>query len=124
MRKITIGLLIGILLGLFTGHFITKKIISEPIPKDYVRVTVTNKSGHQITTLTLKHSGGSIEMKTLPDNESAYLIFKNGGENSYRIFATFDNDSTVSSKGEYVEAGYRTKEIILADEVKTERDKD
>jgi len=121
MSKIIIGLFLGILLGLFVGHFITTNFLSEPIPKGYVRVTAKNKSGHKIKTLTLKQENGSIEMKNLDDKESVNLIFKNCCENSYRIFATLDNDSTLSSRGEYVEAGYRITEIIFADRFATER---
>jgi flagellar hook assembly protein FlgD len=123
MSKIILGLFFGIVIGLFAGHFITINFLAEPIPKDYVRVTVDNKSGQNIKTLTLKHERGSIEMKNLSDVESVNLMFKNRGENSYRIIAKFDNDSVVSSSGNYVEAGYRTTEIIFADRVNTESDK-
>lgn len=123
MSKIILGILFGIVVGLFAGHFITTKFLAEPIPNGYVRVTVDNKSGQNIKTLTLKHESGSIEMENLSDKESVNLIFKNGGENSYRIIAKLDNDSIVSSRGNYVEAGYRTTEIIFADRVKTENDK-
>ena len=121
MSKIIKGLFIGIIVGLFVGYFITKNFLAESIPNGYVRVTVNNKSGHSIKTLILKHESGNIEMKNLSDKEIVNMIFKNGGENSYRIIATLDNDSTISSKGEYVEAGYRTTEIISTDEIKTDR---
>ena len=49
------------------------------------------------------------------------LIFKNGGQNSYRVTAILDDNSIVSSNGEYVEAGYRTVEIIFADSIITNR---
>jgi len=123
MSKIILGVFSGIVVGLIVGHLTTKYFLVEPIPIGYVRVTVDNKSGQNIKTLTLKHENGSIEMKNLSENENVNLIFKNGGENSYRIFAMLDNDSIVSSRGNYVEAGYRTTEIIFADRVKTENDK-
>jgi flagellar hook assembly protein FlgD len=123
MSKIILGLFLGIVVGLFAGYFITIKFLTESIPKGYVCVTVENKSGQNIKTLILKHESGSIEMKNLSDKADVNLIFKNVGENSYRIIAKFDNDSTVSSKGNYVEAGYRTTEIIFADCVKAGNDK-
>jgi flagellar hook assembly protein FlgD len=123
MSKIILGLFLGIVIGLFAGYFITIKFLTESIPKDYVRVTVENRSGQSIKTLILKHESGSIEMKNLSDKADVNLIFKNVGENSYHIIAKFDNDSTVSSKGNYVEAGYRATEIIFADCVKAGNDK-
>jgi uncharacterized protein YneF (UPF0154 family) len=125
MSKIIIGvsILFGIIIGFFASQLITKSFLAETIPEGYVRVTVDNKSGQKIKTLTLKHERGSLEMKNLANQESVNLIFKNGGENSYHIIANFDNDSIVSSKENYVEGGYRTTEIIFADRIKTENDK-
>lgn len=122
MSKLIQGALICILTGFFAGHFITRNFLSEIIPDGYVRVTVNNKSGHTIKTLTLKHESGSIEMEDLLDTETVNLIFKNSGENSYRIIATLDNDSTIYSTGEYVEAGYRTIETVSADKIRKERE--
>jgi hypothetical protein len=113
----------SIIVGLLLGYYITTNFFSEPIPSGYVRATVKNKSGQKIKSLTLKHQNGSIEMKKLSDQESVNLIFKNEGENSYRIFAQLQNDSMVSSKGNYVEAGYRTTEMIFEDTIITEIDK-
>jgi flagellar hook assembly protein FlgD len=121
MSKILLAAIIGIVIGLIAGHFITTKFLSEPIPKGYVRVTVNNQSGHVIKLLTLKHQSGSIEMEGLAKQEKVNLIFKNGGENSYRIKAILDDNSTVSSNGEYVEAGYRTVETVFADSIKIDR---
>ncbi len=123
MNKIILGVFFGFIVGLFFGHFITIKFLTEPIPNGYVNVTVENKSGQNIKSLTLKHEYGSIEMKNLSNQENVNLIFKNGGENSYRVFAKLNNDSIVSSSGNYVEAGYTTTEIIFADKVKTTNDK-
>lgn len=123
MSKIILGTFLGIIVGLLGGHFITRNFLAEPIPNGYVRVKVINESGQNIKTLILKHENGSIEMKKLFNQESVNLIFKNGGENSYQIFATLNNDSIVSSKGNYVEAGYRSTEIIFADKVETKNDK-
>ncbi len=121
MNKIILCVFFSIIVGLFFGHFITTKFLVEPIPNGYVRVTVENKSGQNVKTLTLKHENGSIEMKNLPSEENVNLIFKNGGENSYKIFAKFDNDSIISSNGEYVESGYRLTEIIFEDRINTDR---
>lgn len=123
MKKIIVVLFLGIIIGFFIGHFISKLLSFESIPEGYVRVTVDNKSEHNIKILTLKHDEGSLEMKNLSNNESVNLIFKNGGENSYRISAILDNDSIISSHCEYVEANYRTTETIFADTIKIYRDK-
>jgi hypothetical protein len=122
MSKILLGVLSGIIIGLIAGHFITTKFLSEPIPKGYVRVTVKNESGRNIKLLTLKHRSGSIEMEGLAKKETVNLIFKNDGENSYRVMAILDDNSRVSSNGEYVEAGYRTVETVFADSIKITRD--
>ena len=120
MNKIILGLMIGGVLGLSVGYFITKTFLtSEPIPKGYVRVFVKNLSGQNIKNLTLLQEGGSIEMKNFSMKDSADLIFKNEGENSYKVIATFDNGSQVSSRGNYVEPGYRTSETIYRDSIKT-----
>ncbi|MBI4945562.1 MAG: hypothetical protein HY840_04075 [Bacteroidetes bacterium] len=118
MSKIVIGLFIGVLLSLFAGYYITSSIFG-PFPQRYVHVTASNMSGHKIKTLTLQHRDGSIEMKYLDDKGSVYLIFKINGESSYRIFATLDNDSTISSKEKYIEPGDRMEEIIFADNIKS-----
>lgn len=112
MNKFIIGLFLGILLGLVAGYFITTRLFFESIPKGYVRVTINNNSGHKIKTLTLEHAKGSVK-----------VIFKNEGENSYRIIAILDNDSILSSIPEYIEAGYFNTETILANKVITERNK-
>jgi len=120
MNKIALGLLTALVVGLFSGYFITTKFLtSEPIPKGYVRVFVKNLSGQNIKNLTLLQEGGSIEMKNFSKSDSADLIFKNEGENSYKIIATFDDDLKISSRGNYVEAGYRTTETIYRDSIKT-----
>lgn len=120
MNKIILGLLIGAVLGLLTGYFLTTKFLtSEPIPTGYVRVFVKNLSGQNIRNLTLKHESGSIEMKNFSKSDSADFIFKNKGENSYRVIATLDDGSNVASRGNYVEAGYRTTETVYRDSIKT-----
>ena len=114
-------IIFGLILGLFMGYFITNYFLqSEQIPKGYVRVCIKNKSGQDIKNLTLKHESGSIEMQDFSKADSANLIFKNEGENSYRIVATLSNGSTISSRGNYVESGYRTTEIIFPDSIKAE----
>jgi hypothetical protein len=121
MRRIILGIFIGVTIGLFAGNYITTAFLIDPIPNGYIRVTVVNQTGQLIKSLTLKHEKGNIEMKNLLDRDRAKLIFKNGGENSYQIIATLDNDSTVSSRGEYVESGYKRTEIIYSDRIETDR---
>jgi len=122
MKKIFIGLLIGLTLGLLIGFCATNYLVTGTVPTGYVCVTVKNESGHLIKSIFLKHALGSIEMKNISINESANITFKNGGENSYCIVATFDNDSTLKSAAPvYVEAGYKTTETIFNDHIKTEQ---
>lgn len=120
MRRIILGIFIGVTIGLFAGYYITIAFLIDSIPKGYVSVTVVNQTGHLIKSLTLKHEKGNIEMKDLIDSDRAKLIFKNIGENSYQIIAVMANDSTVSSKGEYVESGYKMTEIIYSDRIETD----
>lgn len=122
MKKIIIGILTGIVVGFFVVGFFSTNFFDERIPNGYVRVTVENKSGQNIKVLSLIHQYGSIEMKNLNKQESVNLIFKNRGENSYQIFAKLGNDSIIHSRANYVEAGYKEKETILTDRIKTEKD--
>jgi|GEM_PF-1631530 len=120
MNKITFGLLTGVVLGLLAGYFITTTFLApEPIPKGYVRVFVRNLSGQNIKNLTLTHESGRIEIKNFSKSDSAALVFKNHGENSYRIIAILENGSNITSRGNYVEAGYRTIETIYRDSIRT-----
>ena len=121
MKNIIVGIFIGIIVGLLAGYYIRTKFLTEPIQKDYVKVTVQNKSGQTVKLLKLNHEKGSVEMQNLANMESVDLIFKNPGENLYQIFATFDNDSIISSKGEYVESGYILTETIFEDRIITDR---
>ena len=121
MIRIVIWVLVGLLIGLAAGYLITANYLLETIPKGYVSVTAINKSGNKIKTLILHHEKGSIEMNDLAEQESVKLIFKNAGENAYYLTGEFENDSTFSSSKEYVEAGYRLTEIILADTVRSDR---
>ena len=122
MNKIIIGIVIGIICGFIIGYFITTNFLSETISREYARVTINNLSGHNITTLILKHSKGSIEMRNIQDKRSVNIIFNNIGENLYQIFSTFDNNFTVSSQGEYIEEGYRGTEIVYSDKIISKRD--
>ena len=80
---------------------------------------VKNLSGENLKNLTLIQEGGNIEMKNFSKSDSADLIFKNEGENSYKVIATFNDGSKITSRGNYVEAGYRTTETIYRDSIKT-----
>jgi hypothetical protein len=119
MKKTFIGLLIGAILGLVFGYFITKYLLIGTVPTGYVCVTVRNESGQHIKSVLLKSNAGSIETKSLNNKEEVNLIYKNGGEGTYFIVSTFDNDSTLSSKAMYVEGGYKTTEIIFNDHIKS-----
>lgn len=55
----------------------------------------------------LQHNEGTLEAREVRDHAELRFIFENQGENSYKIWATFDNDSTLTSDGPYFELGYR-----------------
>jgi flagellar hook assembly protein FlgD len=118
--RVIILLVAAIIIGFIAGYLV-KTYVYEPVPKGYVRVRIDNKSGHVVKTLALKHESGSAEVTNLNREETVHIIFKSGGENSYCIIATLDNDSVLSSKGEYVEDGYRRVETIFSNQVKTDR---
>ena len=120
MKQTFKGLLIGSTIGLVLGYFATKYLIIETVPTGYVCVAVRNESGQHIKSVLLKSNSGTIETESLNDGEQVHLTFRNGGEGTYFIISTFDNDSTLSSKEMYVEGGYKTTEIIFSDQIKTE----
>lgn len=119
MKQTLIGLLIGAILGFIAGYLKTEFLIGESVQPNYVYVTVVNKSEHLIKSILLKHEKGNIEIQKIVKNEKVTLIFKNGGESTYRINATLDNDSTLISNEMYVEGGYRTTETIFNDYIKS-----
>lgn len=117
-------LFIGLLCGLIGGYFITKYLFtSETISPDYVRVTIVNSSGQTIKKVKLEHENGTCEISKLLDKTETKVIFRNAGEGSYKVTASFENDSTLTSKGAYIEGGYRMTETITKTEIETTYDK-
>ena len=114
MKKIFIGLLIGIVLGIIIGIFASKNF-----PSEYVCVTVHNKSGKNIRSLTLKSNSGSIQTNDLRNKEEVNFTFKNGGEGVYSLVSIFDNDSTIKSQKMYIEGGYRTIETVYSNHIES-----
>ena len=119
MKKNLIVITTSLFIGIFIGYILTSFLI-EPIPQNYVRVTVENKSHHVIKSLTLTYNNGNMKVTDILDNHKIKLLFPCNGENSYKIETTFDNDSVVSSHGSYVESGYSTIETVYETEIKTQ----
>ena len=121
MKRTFIGLLVGAALGFVVGFLATKYLIIGAVPSGYVCVTIKNESGQHIKSIVLKRNSlNSIESNSLEDKAELSLTFKNGGEGTYSIVATFDNDSILKSQENYVEGGYKATETIFNDHVKTE----
>lgn len=124
MNKLFIGIFIGLFCGLLSGHFITKYLFtSETISPDYVRVTIINSTGQTIKKVILEHENGTYEISKLLDKNETKVIFRNAGEGSYKVTASFENDSTLTSKGAYIQGGYRMTETITAKDIKTTYDR-
>ena len=119
MSKIIYGIFIGLFVGLIVGYFITTNFLAEPIPDDYVRVMVVNKSNHEVKLLTLIHQGGEMKIQKFCKGESEKLLFRNRGEGTYHIIAILDSDTTLTSKELYIEGGYRTTENIYNDHIQS-----
>jgi hypothetical protein len=124
MNKLFIGIFISLFCGLIGGHFITKYLFtSETISPDYVRVTIINSTGQTIKKVILEHENGTYEISKLLDKNETKVIFRNAGEGSYKVTASFENDSTLKSKEAYIEGGYRMTETITAKDIKTTYDR-
>lgn len=124
MKKHFGGIMIGLLLGLIVGIFIAKILLtSESISPEYVRVTIVNSTGQTINKATLKHENEAFEIRDLSDKSEIKVIFKNVGESSYNVTALLENDSTITSKGIYIEGGYRMTETVTNKDIHTTYDK-
>lgn len=124
MNKLFIGIFIGLFCGLIGGHFITKYLFtSETISPDYVLVTIINSTGQTIKKVILEHENGTYEINKLLDKNETKVILRNAGEGSYKLTASFENDSTLKSKEAYIEGSYRMTETITSKEIKTTYDK-
>ncbi|MBG8554055.1 hypothetical protein [Hymenobacter guriensis] len=121
MRKVILSVLAGIIFGVLASTFLSKRLGSKPIPEGYVCVIVKNQSKRPIKLLTLKHERGSIEVKGLQQGEQTNVIFKSPGENAYSVIAKFESGSTVASRKEYIEGGYRRVNTIFTDTIRLER---
>ncbi len=120
MKSKLIGILIGLTLGLLI-HFALRLFYSyEFLSHSQTSVTIKNKSGHLLTTLQLKHKGGTLQASNIYDSEEIRFIFPSSGENSYNVIATLDNDSVIESQGVYFERGYRGTETVTSSKIITD----
>ena len=71
-------------------------------------VTIKNESDKSIKRLALTHNSGFIEANSLLPKRETQFIFQNSSENTYKVFAVFENDSVVTTEGRYFEYGYRS----------------
>lgn len=116
MRNLILAFAIGAI-----ASFAICRMLGDHLPESYVSCVVMNKSGHVVNTLELRHGKGNVKVNNIVNGKSVELLFYAGGEDSYEITATFDENSVISSGGEYVESGYRTEETIYRDTIITER---
>jgi putative heme iron utilization protein len=107
MKKVFIGIVIGFLIALGVYYSLTLFSSQEWLSNDFARVTFVNESGKTLKKVMLQHERGTLEAREVKDHAELRFIFENQGENSYKIWATFDNDSTLTSDGPYFELGYR-----------------
>jgi hypothetical protein len=119
MNRFLAGIAIGILLGLSGYSLLTFFSSNEFVADEFARVTIRNESGKNARRIVLQHGRGSLEARGLRDMEEIRFIFRNGGENSYKIIATFDNDRTLTSDEVYFEHGYRGVETINESAIST-----
>ncbi|MES2138565.1 MAG: hypothetical protein V4511_02575 [Bacteroidota bacterium] len=119
MKKIIIGIVIGLFIGLIGYFALTVFYSYEPISKDFASVVIKNESGQRVKKIFLKHNSGTFEASNLSDHGQVRFIFQNGGENSYNISVTFDNDSTLTSQEVYFEYSYRGTETITKSKIIT-----
>ncbi|MCR5889937.1 hypothetical protein LRS06_19600 [Hymenobacter sp. J193] len=118
MKKVILGVFACISFGLVASIFLSNRLSSESLPEGYVCVIVKNQSKRPIKLLTLKHERGSIEVKGLAQGEQTNVIFKSPGENAYYVIAKLESGSTVTSREEYIEGGYRGIGNIFNDTIK------
>lgn len=120
MKKLLFGILMGIILSLFYIMIDSVFNSREKIPKDIAFITIKNDSDFNIVNATLKHGYGEFTIKNIGVNNSAYIGFRNGSENSYQLFIQFENDSVLQTKGNYFEYGFRGLEIITNQKIISE----
>jgi hypothetical protein len=120
MNKLLVGIAIGLFLGLFGYYSLTLFLSNEFVSNGFARVTLRNESGKNAKKILFQHERGTIEATGLRDKEEIRFIFKNGGENSYKITVTFDDDLTLTSNEVYFERGYRGTETIWDSGIITE----
>ena len=120
MKKIFIGVAAGLSLGVLGCLLFYLFFSVELIPNDFASVVIKNESGKVIKKTLLKHIHGTIEDRHfLKNNEELRFLFKNTSENSYTITVTFDDDSTLTSDGMYIEYRDRTTEIVTRSKIIT-----
>ena len=107
MKKVFIGIVIGFLIALGVYYSLTLFSSQEWLSNDFASVTLVNESGKTLKKVVLQHERGTLEAREVKDHAELRFIFENQGENSYKIWATFENDSTLTSDGPYFELGYR-----------------
>ncbi len=121
MKHTILKVAAAIITGILLWHFVLIQVFSyENISKKFASVTIKNRSGKFIKHIVLKHNGGSIESNGLNNNQDTRLLFENTGENGYHIVATFENDSSITSKPHYIEYGYIGVETITKTEIISE----
>ncbi len=121
MKKLLIGITAGIIAGIIIGLFLYYRLGAFSVPRDHVRVNVINKSQYKIKELILTHQSGENIIKWLIPDAESIILFRNKGENAFTIKVIFENDSTLLSKENYVEAGYNVTEVVNDKDIVAEK---
>ena len=118
MSKGTITLLFFLVtISLACGN---KKIKYSNCPTTSVKVTIINKSNHDIIAISLQHEKDVMKNGILKDKDKALLCFESKGENSYCLTIVLDNGDTIKTKERYVEDGYMVTETVFGDTIITD----
>ena len=122
MRRIIIGILLGFAICTICVVILKATSSFESISYDLASITIINESGRNVKSVILIKTGQeSFEAKNIQNSEEVRFIWSHGrGEGVYNIKVTFDNDSTISSKGVYFKYGLRNTEIITANKITTQ----
>ena|SRR5690349_11525907 len=121
MNRLLIGIILGLILGACGYLTVTIFTSFEIISNNSATITIKNESGQYVKLISLQHQDGTIEARGLRDKEEMRFVFSNQGENTYKVVATFENETTLTSQEVYFEIGYRGTETIKKDQIVTER---
>ncbi len=104
-------IVVSALYGKDIKHFIA--------PGNKIMITITNKSGENITKIKIKHKENILEEEGIKKNKELIYYLDNTGESTYSIEATLKSGKIVNSSGVYAESGYAMSETVYKDSIST-----